>query len=663
MTWLAPMAGLIVALSTVPPLVALYFLRLRRTRRTVSSTMLWRRATEDLHANTPFQRLRFSLLLILQLLALALVVLALAQPQADLGFAQARRVVLLIDASASMGTTDASGGGSRLDEARRLARDRVSAMHAGGFFRSTPPSIMVIAFAREARIVCPFTDNEAQLLAAIAAIAQTDETTRIADAFELARAFTTVTDPDNAAATPAEPPAYEVFSDGEIADAAQCALRSGEEVLYRRLGSADEPNAGIAAIAVARTPERPEEVEVFVRVVNWGAAPRQTDVELRVDGSIRAVTPSAVIVPPMAAGDANTPTTAGEAQVVFPAITLPAGGVVTASLLAGDRLKADDRASVVASPPDALRVALVGRGTFILRGLLEAMPLKALDTMTLEAWNELVVKDPQTPELYDAVVLDMAQGVSADRGHYLSFGTPPPIAGIVPFASKSNAVVRSLREGHPLLQFVNLDDLFVSSMSAVAPGSEAEVIVEASEGPLVVTVAKGPLAAVCVTFDPMESNWPFQRGFVNFVANALEWLAAGGRRTTDEPLTPGDVASVQVPLGAKGVRVTPPDGTPAPPATVVAGEASFGPLRRSGTYTITWESPSKGDTRTSATVAVDMDARDEGRIASVERLGLAASSVAQTAVTGAARNALWPWLLVGAIVTLLLEWWVWLRRV
>ena len=662
MTWLAPMAAAIVALSTVPPLVALYFLRLRRKRRTVSSTMLWRRATEDLHANTPFQRLRFSLLLLLQLLALSLVVLAVAQPQADLGFAQTRRVVLLIDASGSMGTSDAPSGRTRLDEAKRLAKNRIDALHSGGFFRSSAPLIMVVAFARDARIACPFTDNAAQLAQAVDSIAQTDETTRIGDALELARAFTTITDPDNPSAAPPEPPAYEVFSDGVIADAAQCALRPGEQAIYRRLGAEGEPNAGIGAIAVARSPERPGEVEVFVRLVNWGSDARNSDVELRIDGTLRAVTPAPVTIPAMIAADSNAPATAGESQVVFPGIALPSGGVVTARLLSGDRLPADDRASVIAPPPEALRVALVGRGAFVVRGVLDALPLASLEAMSVEAWNALVAKDPTTPDRFDAIVLDAAVPAIAERGHYLSFGVPPPIGGLAPYATKPNAVVRSVQDGHALLQFVNLDELFLSSMNAVAAGSEAEVVVEASEGPLVLTISRGAVAAICVTFDPMESNWPFQRSFVNFIANALQWLAAGGRPASDEPLAPGDVASIRVPVGAASVRATAPDGASLATSAGASGEVAVGPLRRSGVYTVEWEGGGK-DGKGSASVAVDMDPREEGRVASAERLELAASSVADAAERGSSRSGLWPWLLLAAILALLVEWWVWLRRV
>ena len=72
MSWLTPWTGFIVASATVPLLLLLYFLKLRRTTLTVSSTLLWIRSTEDLHANAPFQRLRRNLLLLLQLIALLL---------------------------------------------------------------------------------------------------------------------------------------------------------------------------------------------------------------------------------------------------------------------------------------------------------------------------------------------------------------------------------------------------------------------------------------------------------------------------------------------------------------------------------------------------------------------------------------------------------------
>ena len=113
-----------IALAALVPLAAiivlLYLLKLRRHDVTVPSVFLWRQAIEDVQANAPFQRLRMSLLLLLQLIALTALVFALAAP-----FVMARRLpgrtsVIVLDASASMNATDVEG--SRLEAARGRAR-------------------------------------------------------------------------------------------------------------------------------------------------------------------------------------------------------------------------------------------------------------------------------------------------------------------------------------------------------------------------------------------------------------------------------------------------------------------------------------------------------------------------------------------------------------
>ena len=77
-------------------------LRLRREERTVSSTYLWQHLVRDVEANAPWQRLRRSLLLLIQLLLAALLVAVVARPVSERPAGLARDLVLVIDASASM---------------------------------------------------------------------------------------------------------------------------------------------------------------------------------------------------------------------------------------------------------------------------------------------------------------------------------------------------------------------------------------------------------------------------------------------------------------------------------------------------------------------------------------------------------------------------------
>src|SRR6187401_468631 len=94
-------------LAVVPPLiVALYFLKLRREPLAVPSTYLWSKAIEDLHVNSLWQRLRQSLLLLLQLLLVALLAVTLVRPGWTGTALTGERFVFLIDTSASMNATD-----------------------------------------------------------------------------------------------------------------------------------------------------------------------------------------------------------------------------------------------------------------------------------------------------------------------------------------------------------------------------------------------------------------------------------------------------------------------------------------------------------------------------------------------------------------------------
>ncbi|MEM1422881.1 MAG: BatA domain-containing protein, partial [Planctomycetota bacterium] len=107
MTFLAPLAGIIAGvLGTLGVLVS-YFLKLRRRPVRVASTLLWDRAVQDLQVNAPFRMLRASWLLLMQLLIVACVSLALARPAVEGDGPTAERVVLIVDASASMGASDA----------------------------------------------------------------------------------------------------------------------------------------------------------------------------------------------------------------------------------------------------------------------------------------------------------------------------------------------------------------------------------------------------------------------------------------------------------------------------------------------------------------------------------------------------------------------------
>ena len=122
-------AGLLLGLLAIP-ILALHMLRPRRPPVEVSSTLLWQEVSRPATAARPWQRLRPSALLFLQLAVVALLALAAARPVRVSATPLARHTVFIVDASGSMAATD--GSPDRVATARTTARRLRARLPAGG---------------------------------------------------------------------------------------------------------------------------------------------------------------------------------------------------------------------------------------------------------------------------------------------------------------------------------------------------------------------------------------------------------------------------------------------------------------------------------------------------------------------------------------------------
>jgi Ca-activated chloride channel family protein len=105
--------------AAIPVVIVFYLLKRRRVAKLVPSTLLWQRFLTDMQASAPFQRLRHNWLLLLQILLLLLVILALMRPYFPGTARPSTLRILVLDASASMQSTDVAP--SRFEAARTEA--------------------------------------------------------------------------------------------------------------------------------------------------------------------------------------------------------------------------------------------------------------------------------------------------------------------------------------------------------------------------------------------------------------------------------------------------------------------------------------------------------------------------------------------------------------
>ena len=658
MSWLSVPAGLLLAAIIIPPLVLLYFLKLRRRTQPIACTLLWKRSIEDLRANAPFQRLRRSLLLFLQLLTLVLLALAIMQPQVQAGQRTEGKTVILIDNSASMTAIDVEDAPSRLDEAKRRARQRIETLYGRGLFSQSAGETMIIAFSDQAEVYCRFTDSKPQLLDAIDRIQPTHGESLIAEALTLARAYTTNVDPDSDRPV-GEPAALELFSDGRISDLADQVLR-GETLLYYPIGSSEPDNVAITTISMERPYDRPTAVEVFVSLANFNEAPVTADIQLSVNDTTRAI--EEVSIGPAEPDPATGVLVPQRRNVVFTPFELPRGAVIEVANLRADDLASDNAARLVVPPPKRLQVALVAPKSFLIEKALGAVgSIERLEILSARQFETAAAEGGV--DRFDVIVFDnyAPPAELMPPGRYLTLGALPPLPGLNEFGQGTGQLILDTHDEHPVFRFVNMDDVYISRFRLLQPADDVEVLAEGTSGPAIVAVARGPMQAIVLPFDPLDSNWPFQRSFVTFVVNAVEYLGHAGEAVSAGSFAPGEALTTRLPTNATDIELHRPDGVveriePLDPALF-----SWGPVRLSGVYGLNWSVPDREDPETRA-FAVNSLSEEEGDILPAERIMAQESDVSVAGARGSQYMPLWPAAIGLCLVVIMLEWWVYHRK-
>lgn len=141
-------------LTLTIPLILLYLLKRRRRDVIVPSTMLWKQALEDIRADTPFQKLKSSLLLLLQILILVLITAILSGPHLVSSAGLSRQWILVLDCSASMKAIDVSP--SRFEVAKQGLEKALDEI-------PTSDSVLLLAFSSETAIVQQSTNDLSQV--------------------------------------------------------------------------------------------------------------------------------------------------------------------------------------------------------------------------------------------------------------------------------------------------------------------------------------------------------------------------------------------------------------------------------------------------------------------------------------------------------------------
>jgi hypothetical protein len=598
----------------IPLIFLLYFMRPKRQVRVVSSTLLWQQASQDLQASRPWQRLRITALLLLQILAAIVIVLVLARPATFISSPIGGNSIIILQASASMQATDVSP--NRFEAARSEIINLIDGL-------GPSDQVSLITMAKTPQVLIAFSSDKGQLTSALQRAKVTNQDADLEQALSLATSLA-------AGHTNAQ---ILVVGDGHVLPPEQT-LVSSFPVRYLQIGT-DAPNAALLALASQSIQGK---LVALAQIANYSHQQRSIPVELYADGNLVGVQ-TAILA-------------AGNSGAIQWGPLPPATRFLHARIISQDAMTIDHEAWAIVGGSIHGRVLLVTKGNSFLETSLRLQPNIDLFETTPDKYS--------TVGNFDLTVFDGFLPSSLPSGA-LFFVNPPTDSNIFGKSGAEISIshISAGSDNQHLLNQIDLSSIHVvrkSHQLTAAPWMQP--IIVTPETPLLIAGEHNNRRAGVLSFDLHDSDLPLQPTFPILIYNLINWFlptpVAGNAQ-----VAPDTSVTIQAWPGADRITITGPDQqtlTVAPPFPVTA----FDNTDTIGIYSVTQFTQNH---ELHGAFAVNLFDPLQSRLTPSANLPIAQSlpfDSASPAIPHVLRE-IWPWIAAMLLLVLCAEWWLFSR--
>jgi Ca-activated chloride channel homolog len=652
----------------------LYILKLRRRRVHVPFAKLWMRVLQEQESTSLFRRLKRLLSLLLQLAFLALIIGALGDPRLSAEVMVGRNIVVLLDASASMRSTDGEEG-TRMETALRRAKEIVRGM--GG-----ADSLMLVRMDAQVTPLSGFDSDEKSLLKALEDVKASDTRADVARALKfcadaltgrknatlvligdgaypagvLERVLVAENSGKSAPVAPSTRPASQPAE--ALGGLDQVDLRN-VIVRYVPVGKSSD-NIGIVAFNARRYSRNKLSFEVFLEVVNYRDKPAEADLQLLIDGgtvevqrlSLKPGEKARYTCDPEDGKERRRKSwcqLAASGELLEARLSAPGSGNDRSKVL--DSFPVDDHAYALLPKPRKLKVLLVTKSNLYLEGALLLDESLEVSKIPPDGYTE------KAAAAVDAVVFD---GFFPEKAPPRSFllVNPPDEHCPFPLGKKLAApLITDQDTKHPVMRWITLKDLNVSLSVTFTPGPGVQALASSFKTPVIVARQEGAIKSVAIGFDVIRSDLPLRVAFPLLIINSLDWFA-GDTESLIASYRTGETWSVPLASAEEqklvAAQVTDPAGTTLTLPVQEGRVLLYG--SQVGVYRV-----KAGDEQ--ARIAANLADPDESRIQPTRELTIGGRRLEAPSGFGLGlRREIWIYLLLAAIGLTLVEWLTYNRR-
>jgi hypothetical protein len=204
--------------------------------------------------------------------------------------------------------------------------------------------------------------------------------------------------------------------------------------------------------------------------------------------------------------------------------------------------------------------------------------------------------------------------------------------------------------------------VFIAKWHRMTMPPHAQSLLEGESSPVMWMLTEAGHRYVITSFDLMESDLLFSGNsyaFPVFMQNALGYLSGGGLVESKRLLRPGDSFSMSVPPGAEKATIRRPDGQTEEIDVHDRNSLTYARTAEVGVYSAEFDDGKK----TREMFAVNLLQPIESNISPRQDFLIGSEKVAALSAEAKVNEPLWPYAVMAAMTILLLEWWVYNRRV
>jgi Ca-activated chloride channel family protein len=667
-----------VAIGAAVLAVGAYIIKMRRRRFEVPFSQLWRRVLEQKDANALWKQLKRLISLLLMLLILGIILFAALDPTLGAIDRKARSVVILLDASASMKTMDGDedGSESRLDAAKKRAKSLIDSMGGGDV-------AMVMKVDGQATPMSRFSSDGPMLDKIVDGISASDTPADLTRALGAAAdALRDRTNPlivlvSDGAFPQAQlglvqwekppfpvpvPPSGPTKTPGKNWDAKNLAAvdLSNIDVRYLGVGKRSD-NVGIIAFNVRRYIANKAAYEVYIEVQNFGQEPAHRLLTLY-NGDV-AVDSRKIDLTPGQRTRQIYQKLPGTGDNKLRAILRPVDGPGGA-----DAFALDDQAYALLPARKKQKVLLVTTDNLYL----EAAMLVYDNIDERKLLPQEYTANPALADGFDVVIFDefTPETLPPPPANLLFFHPDPTHSPITVRGQVSNPHITEIDEGHPVMRWITLSDVFMDRSAVFAPDSKKgeSSLAFAVTDSVVAAKRDGKRKILAVGFSlpsggrDSASDMPLRVAFPMMLVNTLDWFAGDqADLLTTYPTGQRERVPLDGVVGATEAEVKGPDKdiTHTP---VIDGLATFYG-NKVGYYDLAAKAPD-GHVMAQVELAANLASPAESDIAPSSELTLGGRKLeAPEAFAITHSQKLWIYLILLATGLILVEWVTYHRRI